>query len=122
MATGQTEYYPGDLVEIMRVGSYTLWCRGEPHNLVLREYPAEEYKVRSHPKPRHYNLLTTFEGKVGLLLERVLNSLGQPIAYKVLIDGKKMHCQAKTAHKFFKRTVSSDTGDGLVHEKKNIEK
>ena len=89
---------------------------------MLREYPAQEYEIRSHPKPKYDDWLVNCEGKVGLLVERIANRLDQPIAYKVLINGKKISCQAKTAHKYFRHTKKCERNEGTLDEKKNLKK
>ena len=92
----------GSLFQVVRSGTLTL-CRsnlfGPP---ALRELPAKEFEVYTHPSKQSENIFQDLEGKVGLVVYIARNRLEQPLGYRVLIEGHEMFCKSKVADKYFK--------------------
>ena len=93
-------YKEGDLVEIDRHDSWTLCISLRSGTPTLRECPAKELEVYSHPECA--DIFECIEGKVALILSIKRNLLRQSMGYRVLIEGHEMFCKSKVAEKYFK--------------------
>ena len=96
------EYKPGDLVEIVRHGNFTLYRLSEGGMHYLRECPTKEFEVLPSLKYSHGNIFQNIEGKIGLIVYVIRNRLTQPTGYRVLIEGHEMFCKSKVGNKYFK--------------------
>jgi hypothetical protein len=103
----KASYKEGDLVEIVRRSSWSLCISTRSKIAKLRECPAAEVEVYSHPPSK--KVFEPMEGKVALVVEVRTNHIHQTTGYRVLIEGKEMFCKSKIAHKYFKlQRVQSD--------------
>lgn len=104
-----TEYSAGELVRIGRSNNMTLCHVAESRDFyTLKEIPVTDYEIYCQGE----NNFTTIEGKVGLVVYVSRNSLGQPLGYKILIDGKEMFCKAMVAHKHFNAVETANNESG----------
>ena len=94
------DFAEGDLVEIIRQGSFTLGQAVGAYPASLRECPVQELEVYSHPRD-YTNIFEYLEGKVALIVYVKKNLLLQAVGYHVLIEGRKMFCKSNVAHKYF---------------------
>ena len=95
-------YKEGDLVQITRQGTYTLWRALRSHPPYLRECPVEDIEVQSHPPHQYKEIFENIEGKMGLVVYVRENRLEQPLGYRVLIEGHEVFCKSKVAEKYFR--------------------
>jgi len=100
--TDRTTYNEGDLVEVIRAGSFTICYTLEGEFPGIRECPVQELEVYTHPKRRYENIFLNLEGKAALIVYVSRNKLLQPVGYRVLIEGKEMFCKSIVAEKYFK--------------------
>ena len=106
MISQPAKYQQGDLVEIVRVESWTLGATGPYDAPIMRECPVPELEVYSHPDAG--NIYENIEGKVGLIVYVARNRLQQSVGYRVLIEGKEMFCKSIVADKYFKLVETQD--------------
>ena len=109
MTTNKAEYHRGDLVEIIREGSYTLCYSFDKQFPNVQECPAKEFEVYSHPRD-YKNIFENLEGKFGLIVYVSRNRLEQCLGYRVLIEGQEMFLKSIVAHKYF-RLVENQTDE-----------
>ena len=102
MGTRKTKLKEGSLVQVIREGSWTLCCTLQAGVIYIRECPAKEFEVKTHPKGQYGDIFKNIEGKIGLIVHVARNRLDQPLGYRVLMDGKEMFCKSKIANKYFK--------------------
>jgi hypothetical protein len=95
-------YREGDLVRIIRSGTFTL-CQLLGGDIpAIRECPVKVQETKTHPQAhRYHDTYKNLEGKVGLVVHVVRNRLEQPLGYRVLIEGHEMICKSKVAQKYF---------------------
>jgi hypothetical protein len=106
------EFKAGDLVQVVRCGSFTLCyaLRSSPPG--LRERPVNDLKIYSHSPVKKDNIFEDLEGNLGLIVYVILNRLDQTMGYRVLIKGKEMFCKSKVAEKYFKLAETQDDESG----------
>jgi hypothetical protein len=103
-------YKEGDLVCIVRSGTFTLCQLLSGDIPAIRECPVKELEVKTHPRVHRYDdIYKNLEGKVGLVVYVARNKLEQPLGYRVLIEGHEMFCKSKVAQKYFK--LAENQGD-----------
>ena len=85
----------GELIKVESNGNLTLYA---PVNL---EAPptVREMSIKALISPEKYKCI---EGKAGLIVYVAKNRLGQPLGYRVLIEGHELFCKATVADKYFK--------------------
>jgi hypothetical protein len=95
-------YREGDLVRIIRSGTFTLCQLLGTDIPAIRECPVKEQEVIISPTAHRFDsIYKNLEGKVGLVVYVVRNRLEQPLGYRVLIEGHEMICKSKVAQKYF---------------------
>ena len=108
------DFRQGDLVLIVRKGSFTLGQALQTHPPSLRECPVRELEVSAPPAAKKTkDIFQHIEGKVGLVVYVTKNRLNQVMGYDVLIEGKKMFCKSNVANKYFDRVDPEDASRRL---------
>ncbi len=98
----------GELVRVIRRGSFTLYSnpKGPPPH--LKEFPVKELEEYHHPSNFLRENFKNIEGKVGLIVYVEKNLLDQPTGYRVLIEGHELFCKSTVAIKYFIRAGNNN--------------
>ena len=110
MTLKKASYCQGDLVKIVRQGTYTLCYTEDQQFPSVRECPVKELEVHTHPRDYYKNIFENLEGKIGLIVYVSRNRLEQSLGYRVLIEGKEMFFKSIVADKYF-RLVENQTDE-----------
>jgi len=101
------KFAEGDLVTIARRSTWTLCLSVASEFPRLRECPVEEFQI--YTDPAYQNIFKCVEGKAALIVYVARNRLGQPLGYRVLIEGIQVFCKSIVAAKYFK--LAENPGD-----------
>tara|TARA_R100001129_G_C5163652_1_gene202672 strand:+ start:112 stop:459 length:348 start_codon:yes stop_codon:yes gene_type:complete len=98
MSGKKTNYNNGDLVRIIRHGTMSLALIKSDKGAYIREMPTKDLETYTHPK--YENIIEHIEGKCGLVVYVSNNKLGQPLGYRILLEGRELFCKAVIANKY----------------------
>jgi hypothetical protein len=108
----RVEFKAGELIRVVRHGSFTLCHALRSSPPALRECPVKDLEVYSHPRLKEQNIFEDLEGNLGLIVYIIRNRLDQTMGYRVLIKGKEMFCKSTVAEKYFKLVETQDYESG----------
>lgn len=85
-------------MRIIRHGTMSLALIKSDKGAYIREMPTKDLETYTHPK--YENIIEHIEGKCGLVVYVSNNKLGQPLGYRILLEGRELFCKAVIANKY----------------------